>query len=107
MLPSTHPAALVGTPDDGTVAEWLGMRVILDVNLPTTSGNGSQDFVILGHSSDWLLYESEMQLMVDKQQLAATMSVNLVGYRYAALVVRYPSSVCLVGPFNAPTTPGS
>lgn len=58
MLPSTHPAALVGTADDGVVAEWLGMRVILDVNVPTTSDSGSQDYVILGHSPDWLLCES-------------------------------------------------
>jgi len=39
--------------------------------------------------------------------LANQMSVNLIGWRYTAFVVRYASSVCLVGPFNAPTTPGS
>jgi HK97 family phage major capsid protein len=106
-LPSTHPAALIGTADDGVVAEWLGRRVILDVNVPTTSGNGSQDYVILGHSNDWLLYESVLNFMADRQSLATQMSVNLIAWRYAALIVRYPSSVCLVGPFNAPTTPGS
>ncbi len=106
-LPSTHPAALVGTADDGVVAEWLGMRVILDVNVPTNSGSGSQDYVILGHSSDWLLYEGPWNFMVDKEQLVSQMSVNLIAWRYAALAVRYSSSVCLVGPFNAPTVPGS
>jgi hypothetical protein len=107
VLPSTHPAALMGTPDDGVVAEWLGMIVILDVNVPITSGSGSQDYVILGHSQDWLLYEGPLNFQVDKQQLAYSMSVNLIAWRYAALVVRYPSSICLVGPFNPPTTPGS
>jgi HK97 family phage major capsid protein len=107
MLPSTHPAALAGTPDDGVVAEWLGMKVVLDVNVPTTSGNGSQDYVILGHSQDWLLYEGELNYQVNRGTLAAQMSVVLVGWRYAALAVRYPASICLVGPFNAPTTPGS
>lgn len=107
VLPSTHPAALMGTPDDGIVAEWLGMRVVLDVNVPITSGNGAQDFVILGHSPDWLLYESSLNFMMDKQQLAGSMSVNLIAWRYAAFVARYASSVCLVGPFSAPTTPGS
>jgi hypothetical protein len=107
MLPSTHPAALVGTADDGVVAEWLGMRVVLDVNVPITSGSGSQDYVILGHSSDWLLYEGPLNFQVAKEQLAYSMSVNLIGWRYAAFVVRYPSSVCLVGPFDTPTTPGS
>ena len=106
-LPSTHPAALIGTPDDGVVAEWLGMKVILDVNVPITSGSGSQDYVILGHSPDWLLYEGPLNFQVAKEQLAYQMSVNLIAWQYAALVVRYPSSICLVGPFNAPTTPGS
>ena len=107
MLPSTHPAALVGTPDDAVVAEWLGMKVILDVNVPLTSGSGSQDYIILGHTPDWLLYESPLNFQVDKQQLAYQMSVNLIGWQYCAFQVRYPSSVCLVGPFSAPVVPGS
>jgi hypothetical protein len=107
MLPSTHPAALVRTADDGVVAEWLGMKVILDVNVPTTSGNGSQDYIIPGHSQDWLLYESMPNFEVYKETLANQMSVVLIGWQYTALVLRFPSSICLVGPFNAPTTPGS
>jgi HK97 family phage major capsid protein len=67
ILPSTHPAALVGTPDDGVVAEWLGMKVILDVNVPITSGSGSQDFIILGHSPDWLLYEGPLNFNAFKE----------------------------------------
>lgn len=102
VLPSTHPAALVGTADDGVVAEWLGMRVVLDVNVPTTSGSGAQDYVILGHSPDWLLYESPPNFESYKETLASQMSVALLGWQYAVLVVRYPSSICLVGPFDAP-----
>jgi hypothetical protein len=63
--------------------------------------------LIYPHQPDWLLYEGPLNFQVDKQQLAYQMSVNLIAWRYAALVVRYPSSVCLVGPFNPPTTPGS
>jgi HK97 family phage major capsid protein len=107
MLPSTHPAALSGTPDDGVVAEWLGMRVILDVNVPTNSGSGNQDFIILGHSKDWLLYEGPLNFMANRETLAANMGVEIIGYKYAAFIPRYPSSVCLVGPFSPPTTPGS
>jgi HK97 family phage major capsid protein len=107
MLPSTHPAALMGTPDDGVVAEWLGMKVLLDVNVPTTSGSGNQDYVILGHSPDWLLYEGPLNFQATKGTLAQQMSVEVVGFKYAAFVPRYASSICLVGPFNAPTTPGS
>jgi hypothetical protein len=107
MLPSTHPAALPGTPDDGVVAEWLGMKVILDVNVPTTSGSGEQDYVILGHSPDWLLYEGPLNFEVNKETLSRAMSVLLVAWRYAALIVRYPSSVCLVGPFDPPVGQGS
>ena len=107
LLPSTKPSAMVGTPDDGCVGEWMGMRVYTDVNVPTTSGNGSQDFVILGHSPDWLLYQSPLNFQVDKEQLASSMSVNVIGWFYMAAVVRYASSVCLVGPFNAQVTPGS
>jgi HK97 family phage major capsid protein len=107
LLPSTHPAALVGTADDGVVAEWLGARVVLDVNIPTTSGTGNQDYVIVGYSPDWLLYEGPLNFEVNKEPLAAQMSVALVSWRYAAFVARYPTSVCLVGPFSPPTTPGS
>jgi hypothetical protein len=39
--------------------------------------------------------------------LVVLVDVTLVGFEYMALVVRYPSSVCLVGPFDAPTVPGS
>jgi hypothetical protein len=66
VQPSTHPAALVGTADDAVVAEWLGMKIILDVNIPLTSGSGNQDYVILGYSPDWLLYESLPNFEVDK-----------------------------------------
>lgn len=107
VLPSTFPAALAGTPDDGVCAEWLGARVILDVNVPTTSGDGTQDYVIVGHSSDWLLYESEPSFEVFQETLASQMSVTLMALQYAGLAVRFPSSGCLVGPFDAPTTPGS
>ncbi|MGO9349980.1 MAG: phage major capsid protein [Mycobacterium sp.] len=107
MLPSTHPAALVGTPDDAIAAEWLGCRVVLDVNVPLTSGNGSQDYVIVGHSDDWLLFETLPTFESFKETAAANMSVTLIGREYMALVVRYPSSVCLVGPYSAPVTPGS
>jgi HK97 family phage major capsid protein len=107
MLPSTHPAALVGTPDDGVVAEWLGMKIVLDVNVPTASGSGDQDYVILDHSPDWLLYEGPLNFEVAKQTLAANLSVELVAWRYATLAVRYPSSVCLVGPFDPPVGQGS
>jgi len=107
QLPTTNAAALGGTADDGVIGEWLGMKVILDVNVPTTSGNGSQDYVILGHSPDWLLYESALRFNVYRGTLAASMSVEMVGFCYAAFVVRYPTSICTVGPFNAPTTPGS
>lgn len=107
VLPSTFPAALAGTADDAVCAEWLGARVILDVNVPTTSGDGTQDYVIVGHSSDWLLYESEPSFEVFQETLASQMSVTLMALQYAGLAVRFPSSVCLVGPFDAPTTPGS
>jgi HK97 family phage major capsid protein len=107
LLPSTHPAALMGTPDDGVVAERLGMRVILDVNVPTNSGSGNQDYVILGHSKDWLLYEGPLNFQANRETLAAQMSVEVIGWKYAALAPRYPSSICLVGPFSPPTTPGS
>ena len=107
QLPSTHPAALMGTPDDGVVAEWLGMKVILDVNVPTNSGSGSQDYVILGHSPDWLLYEGPLNFQAFKETSAAQMSVEVIGFKYAAFVPRYASSICLVGPFSPPVGQGS
>ena len=54
-----------------------------------------------------MLYESEPQFEVDKQTFATTMSVELIAWTYTTLAVRYPASVCLVGPFDPPTTQGS
>jgi hypothetical protein len=69
------------------------MKVVLDVSVPTTSGSGSQDYIILGHSSDWLLYEGTLNFQVDKEQLASQMSVNLIAWRYAALAIRFVERV--------------
>jgi hypothetical protein len=73
----------------------------------TPTGDGSQDYVVVGHSSDWLLYESEPTFEAFRETLASQMSVTLMALSYAGLAVRFPSSVCLVGPFDPPTTQGS
>jgi HK97 family phage major capsid protein len=96
MLPSTHPADW-SAPPMGLWPNGLALRVILDVNVPVTSGSGSQHYIVLGHSSDWILFAGPLNFQVDKEPLANQMSVSLIAWRYSALVVRYPSRLCLLG----------
>jgi hypothetical protein len=80
-------------------AEWLGCRVVLDVNVPLTSGGGSQDYIIVGYSRDWLLAESEVAFTAYQEVLAGQMSVLVQAVGYVAPVIRLASSIALVGPF--------
>jgi HK97 family phage major capsid protein len=99
LLPKTSNDALVSQADDAVAAEWLGCRVVLDVNVPLTSGSGSQDYIIVGYSKDWLLAESEVSFTAYQEALAAQMSVLVQAVGYVAPVIRLASSIALVGPF--------
>ena len=99
LLPKTSNSALVSQADDAVAAEWLGCRVVLDVNVPLTSGSGSQDYIIVGYSKDWLLAESEVAFTAYQEALAGQMSVLVQAVGYVAPVIRLASSIALVGPF--------
>jgi hypothetical protein len=78
----------------------LGCRVVLDVNIPLTGGSGSQDYIIVGYSRDWLLAESEVAFTA-YEALAGQMSVLVQAVGYVAPVIRMASSIALVGPFTS------
>jgi HK97 family phage major capsid protein len=101
LLPKTCADALVSQADDAVAAEWLGCRVVLDVNIPLTSGSGSQDYIIVGYSRDWLLAESDVAFTAYQQALAGQMSVLVQAVGYAAPLIRLASSIALVGPFTS------
>ena len=101
LLPKTCNDALVTQADDAVAAEWLGCRVVLDVNIPLTSGSGSQDYIIVGYSRDWLLAESEVAFTAYQEALSGQMSVLVQVVGYVAPLIRLASSIALVGRFTS------
>jgi hypothetical protein len=82
--------------------DWLGLPVIVDPNVSTTSG-GSGDYVFVLRAGDLALWEGPLETLVARETLAAQMSVIAQAWRYAAFAVRDPQSVALIGPMPAPT----
>lgn len=88
------------------VGTFAGLPVILDANLPTAYGTGSdEDVIIVARSTDLLLWQdgdgSPMQLRFE-QTLGNQLTVKLVCYSYSAFTAaRYPQAVAIVGGADA------
>jgi HK97 family phage major capsid protein len=111
VLPDMSPGArLAAAADDAVnavVGSWHGVPIVLDPQVPIDAGSGEQDYILLLYAPDLLLYESIPTFETYRETLAGQMSVVLVARSYAALAVRYSSSVVLVGPFDEPIVQGS
>jgi HK97 family phage major capsid protein len=107
ILPDTSPGARLAAVADSVVATWHGVPIVLDPQVPTDAGSGEQDYILLLYTPDLLLYESIPAFEAHMETLAGQLSVLYVARSYAALAVRYSTSVVLVGPFDPPTIQGS
>jgi hypothetical protein len=61
--------------------------------------------VVVARTTELALYEGPLEFLVQKEYVAATMSVLLTAYGYVAWAIRRPAGVCVVS--FTPTTPGS
>lgn len=91
-------ADLQSTGPEGVVGDILGLRVIVDANIPTDLGTGqNQDVILVGVSSDLKLWESELHADVFDQPYADSLGVLFRIYSYAAAIPqRYETSVSVI-----------
>ena len=87
--------------DYGTGGTFLGLRAVVDANVPTAAGSGPEDQIIVYRAEDLMLWEdgdgTPRELRFE-QTLGNQLTVKLVAYGYFAFTAgRYPSAVGIVG----------
>lgn len=82
----------------GIAGTFLGLTVVLDPNIPTNTGAGSnQDPVFVFPSQDIVLMEGSPNLEALREPKADQLSVLLRFYRYAAWTAeRYPAGIAVI-----------
>jgi HK97 family phage major capsid protein len=78
----------------GVVGNLMGLDVVLDPQIPTTLGGGTEDAIIVFRASDSILWEGAPHAEAFRETKADQLSVLLRFYRYAAFTTaRYAASV--------------
>ncbi len=87
-----------GEQNGGVVGTIAGLPVIIDANVPTTDGAGTnQDAVYVLYTSDMVLMEGEVRTRVMEQPLSDTLEVRLQVFGYSAFASeRYPKSIAKI-----------
>ena len=90
----------LGTPiaSQGIVGSIQGVPVLVDANIPTNLGTGTnQDVVIVAKADDLYLYEGTPRAEALAQTYGSTLQVLVRLYNYAAFIGnRYPQSVSVI-----------
>lgn len=87
-----------GEQNGGVVGTIAGLPVIIDANLPTTGGAGTnQDDVYVVHMPDLVLMEGALQTRVLEQPLSDTLEVRVQLFGYSAFASgRYEKGICKI-----------
>ena len=90
-LVATGP--VTGQPD--TVGAIFGVPVMVDDNIPTNLGTGTdEDRILTLRTGDHLLFEDRPRVMIDENRAAGSGGVKLVAFRYVAFTAAwYPGGV--------------
>lgn len=89
---------------EAVVGRVQGIPVVVDPNIPTTLGGGSnQDAIYVLRSSDLVLFSGGLRAEAFREPLAAQLSVLLQVSSYNAFLSRYPASVVQITGFTPPT----
>jgi HK97 family phage major capsid protein len=93
-----NPAGiLTNVAPENVVGRVAGLPIVVDANIPTNLGAGSnEDVIIVLRSSDVVLWRSGVRARVLPELGAQSLTVWLDLYSYIALGTRYPQSVCTV-----------
>jgi len=84
-----------GTQDGGFLQTFAGLRVVIDSNILTTYGAGTnEDEIYVVRSADLAVYESPLRVRVLEQTLAGTLQVKVQVFAYAAFASgKQPESI--------------
>jgi HK97 family phage major capsid protein len=88
----------VGTQNGGVVGTIAGLPVIIDANIPVTSGAGTnQDTIYVVHMPDLVLMEGALQTRVMEQPLSDTLEVRVQLFGYSAFASgRFEKGLCAI-----------
>ena len=96
MIEDVDPQQIVG--------RTHGLPIVVDANIKTTAGSGTEDEIYVMRSSDLVLYESGLRARVLPEPKAATLTVLCQVYGYLAFsAARFPQSVVQLTGLLPPT----
>ena len=87
-----------GEQDSGVVGTIAGLPVVVDANIPTTDGTGTnQDSIYVIHAPDMFLMEGDLRTRVLDAPLSGTLEVRLQVFGYSAFASeRYPKAIAKI-----------
>jgi HK97 family phage major capsid protein len=105
QAPQNAVATFGATGSEGVVGTLLGMPVVIDSQIPTNLGAGTdEDVVLVMKADDLRLWESGIRTRVYPSVGSGTLTVRLQVYGYLAFTAgRYPQSVVEITGLTPPT----
>lgn len=89
-------ALQTGVQAEGPAGRIMGLPVILDGNIPTTLGGGTETRVVTLRTSDIYLWEGQMRTRVLSEVLSGTLQVRFQIYNYVAFMPdRLPKAISI------------
>jgi HK97 family phage major capsid protein len=87
-----------GEQNGGVVGTIAGLPVVIDANIPTTDGAGTnQDAIYVVYMPDLVLMEGEVRTRVMEQPLSDTLEIRLQVFGYSAFLdERWPKGICKI-----------
>ena len=81
------------------VGEIQGLPVVVDANLPSNLGVGTnQDTILVGRFQEFWLFEGALRTRALMEVLSGTLQVRLQCYNYVAFLTdRYPTALSTIG----------
>jgi HK97 family phage major capsid protein len=95
--PTNSEGIKVGNAAQGVVGQLQGLDVLVDSQIPTNLGAGTnQDAIIVMRAADQVLWEGSIRAEAFRETKADQLSVLLRVYNYAAFTTRLPGSICVI-----------
>jgi HK97 family phage major capsid protein len=95
----------VGEQDKGVSGTFAGLPVIIDANIPTTLGSGTnEDWSVVAYEPDFRLAEDDIRQATYEDVLSGKLAVRLQLFAYGFFFPhRYPKSISVIKGYTAPS----
>lgn len=95
----------VGTQDEGVAGTFAGLPVIIDANIPTNLGSGTnEDWSVVAYEPDFRLAEDNIRQATYEDVLSGKLAVRLQLFAYGFFFPhRYPTSISVIEGYAAPS----